>query len=517
MTEDQVRAVCALLDERNQVRNRVTGEFKGVVDRQQESIAKEAPVIPSDSKPQPMPAQGSLGLDDVPSGDSRSKYLEKEMPEEAAELKRAPHVRLVRGFAGTGKTDVLILRAHYLHEQFPELDILVTTFNHPLWQQRLRPELDGVADVVKFDTLCASIYRKKHGCWRSPVATNGVVAAMAAHNPQVDEFGRDFLTEEFIWMKETERTSRTQYVTGVREGRGTLSRRALSRKMKEQVFDLFEVYEERLGAMPAYDWVDLHDRVRAYLEEGIAPDKRYDVVLVDEAQHFAPTWMSILDHFVKPGGSLFLCDDPSQSVYRYFSWRQKGVEVVGRTRWLQVPYRNTREIFQAAYALIAENPLAQQLLAESAEAVTPELAHAKMRSGQQPQVHEFATWRDEQAFVVAEVNKLVQGGVYPSEIAVLHDEKHVRNKYQSLLPSGVNIYEVRKQTGLEYKVVFVPQVQQMVTRAVGRSLAEEEARNKLKFYMTMTRARDRLYILYTRKWPSCLDGLRSYAEWIHHT
>jgi hypothetical protein len=44
---------------------------------------------------------------------------------------------------------------------------------------------------------------------------------------------------------------------------------------------------------------------------------------------------------------LFLADDPMQSIYRYYSWREKGVPVAGRTRWLRIPYRNTREIYQA--------------------------------------------------------------------------------------------------------------------------------------------------------------------------
>jgi hypothetical protein len=62
-----------------------------------------------------------------------------------------------------------------------------------------------------------------------------------------------------------------------------------------------------------------------------------------------------------------------------------------RTRWLRVPYRNARQIFRAAYALIADNPVAQRLLAECGERIQPDLACTAMRDGPRPQVHRFSS------------------------------------------------------------------------------------------------------------------------------
>ena len=521
LDERQVRAICATIDGRNKNVDQATGEFKGVYDRVQESISKEPlvpTIVPSQAAEPPVQASFAAGI--APSAEARKHRLEAGMPDEAVTLTSAPHVRLVRGFAGTGKTDVLILRAHYLREQHPELDILVTTFNDPLYANRLEPELRDLkphVDVIKFDTLCAHIYQKRHRTWRNPQDTGGLVARMARNHPLIDELGRSFITDEFIWMKETGRTERERYVEQAREGRGGVSGRTLGRTTKEGIFDLFEAYQRELDELPACDWVDLHERTLRYLQEGIQPDNLYDAILVDEAQHFAPTWMRITTRLLKPGGSLFLCDDPSQSVYRYYSWRQKGVEVRGRTRWLRVPYRNTRQIFRAAYALIADNPVAQRLLAECGEGVQPDLDCTAMRDGPLPQVHRFSSWAAEREFAVREIEALIRhAGILPHEIGILHEKKHVHKRYRPLVPQGVQLYEVKRQTGLEYKAVFIPRVQDLFDRAGGISWEEYVGRERLKSYMTMTRARTRLYLLYENRWPRLLEPIRPYVEWIEH-
>ena len=102
------------------------------------------------------------------------------------------------------------------------------------------------------------------------------------------------------------------------------------------------------------------------IKRGRAATKTYDAILIDEAQDWAPSWLQVVNQLLDPQhGLLFLADDPSQSIYRYFSWKEKGVDVVGRTRWLRVPYRNTYEIYQAAYSMIANHEEIQGSLSEA--------------------------------------------------------------------------------------------------------------------------------------------------------
>lgn len=221
---------------------------------------------------------------------------------------------------------------------------------------------------------------------------------------------------------------------------------------------------------------------------------------------------------LKPGGHLFICDDPQQSQYKYYSWRQKGVEVVGRTRWLRIPYRNTREIFRAAYALIENDPLARQLLADDGESdQVPDLDAPAVRTGPLPEVHCFSSWEAERQFVKEKVRSLIMAGIPPQQVVIFHDKKYVLDRYRRELPAGVVLGETRKHTGTEYHAVFVPKVQEMLDENVAGGLAQYESRQRLKFYMAMCRARQEVYLLYEQRWPKPLEAIRPHVIWVNET
>ena len=154
------------------------------------------------------------------------------------------HVRLIRGFAGTGKTDILILRALYLTEQNPKLKILVTTFNRDLLYERLNPELKHKTqiDVKTFDSLCSAIYKKRHAKWKQPQEVKGLLAWMAKNNESIDKWGSDFLADEFTWMKESGRTNREDYISKPRDGRGGENGKIFQRT-KERNLQYFDQYQ----------------------------------------------------------------------------------------------------------------------------------------------------------------------------------------------------------------------------------------------------------------------------------
>lgn len=517
MTEAQVRAVCAIIDGRNKVVDSRTGEFKGILDRQQESIAKEdlsAPPIPVEV---PKTVQHVLLQELFPQPEERRKQLEQEVPEEVVNLKTDMHVRLVRGFAGTGKTDVLVLRAQYLSQQYPDKKLLVTTFNEPLYQERLFPELEHLKkqiDVKKFDTLCAGICKRWWGKWKTPQSSLGIVGHMVEANIKVNDWGVDFLSDEFKWIKEAQRTSRQDYLEKPRDGRGGESGKTLSKDQKNEIFDLFEVYEKELEEISAVDWAGMHDKTLEYLEQGLSPEKKYDVILIDEAQHFAPVWMKIISHFLKPDGLLFLCDDPSQSVFRFFSWKQKGIDVVGKTRWLKVLYRNTKQIFKAAFSLIENDDVAKKLLAEDKNLAMPDLENCGLRNGPLPVVKQFSTRQAEEQYILDAIIKLVKSGVRKEDICILHNQTYVLDEYQKLLndPQIKYAYSI-SHTGMEYSAVFIPQVQRIMDRNVGVKWEEDLGQQRLAVYTMMTRARTHLFMGYQQKWPRELDGLRDHVDW----
>jgi len=516
MSQKQLRAACAIIDSELKVMDLVTDKFRGVYDETQEEIFKEPLNFELNDRDAEQKHQTNLFTSvDLADPEKRLQHLEREMPPDIADLKSNTNIRLLRGFAGTGKTDVLILRANYLHKLYQDIDILVTTFNIPILENRLSPELAHLdrVDVINFDKLCAEIHMIKRGQLPSAQNTKGLLTKMAETNPAIKEWGVDFLSDEIAWMKELGRVSREEYCNNVREGRGGVKGITLTQNMKSEVFDIFEQYQKELSYIPAHDWVDRHNLTFEFLQSGTQPKKKYDVILVDEAQHFAPNWMPILYYFLKPNGSMFICDDPSQSVYRFFSWKQKGVDVVGRTRWLRIPYRNTRQIFKAAFSLIANDDLAQQLLSEDETEILEAIDSYDLRDGPKPKVCHFSDVPAEAEYIKNKVNLLLDEGVVPQEIGVLHTKHYVLDKFRQILPRGVNIYEARRQTGLEYSIVFIPQVQKLFDRDTDLSWDEDQSRQRMMTYMMMSRARSDLYLSYQQKWLKILDPLKDHVTW----
>lgn len=516
MTLQQFDVVRAMLDDRLIARDHNTKSFKGIYSLLQEEIAKEPLAVESKGEAKAVDAvdkqKGFLSFL-FPGSKERIEHLEQEVPEENREIKSLKNVKLVRGYAGTGKTDILVLRAAYLHQNHPEMDLLVTTFNRPVLDERLIPELKEFKriDVFGYSELCEAIYKKKHGKTISPQHSLGLIKKLQnSNNPiaeLINKYGDKFISDEIQWIKEVGYTKRALYISNQRDGRGKVSGRMLTAKMKEEVFDIFERYQEELTDILTIDWTDLHEKALKYINQGFTPDKKYDVVLIDEAQHFAPSWIKTMQGFIKDGGSLFLCDDPSQSVYRVFSWEQKGIKVRGRTRWLKIPYRTTRQIFDAAFALIESNPLSQQMLSESGTIEKPNLEDPRLRQGEKPHFYKIPTLEEEIEFVGKMCNNLITSGLLPGEIAILHTKKHVIEKYKANLLQGIKIDDLTRRTGMEYKAVFIPQLQHLFDRNIDISWEENIAKNQQMFYMAITRARDWFYICGNEKFPKELEPI----------
>lgn len=524
MTPDQIDAVRAIIDPTNVIKE-THGEdirVKGILDRVQEELAKEPLELKSNAEKKKISAQLEL-LEKGPDLQARQSHLDSETPEEVIEAQADTHIRLIRGYAGTGKTDVLILRAHHLTRYYPHVDILVTTFNRPVFDCRLKPEVKILAPRVEaflFHEICKDIYKEKYGDYRQPLSIEGVLNRLVMNGGEVaaiiQGLGTQFLCREIEWMKELGLMAEEKYLQVRREGRGGREGKVLRRQERKNIFLVFQAYQDHLSEMPAMDFSDLYRKALDLLKKNPNLHKKYDVVLIDEAQHFAPSWIELLTQLVKLGGSILLCDDPSQSVYRAFSWKQKGVDVIGRTRWLRIPYRCTKSIFEAAYTLISNNPIAKQLIIESGEQIIPDLSSSHLREGRRPEIHKFPTWVSEKQFIRDRIAGLIYEGYLPGEIAILHSKKYVLEEFSDLKSMGVITDELRRETGMEYKVVFLPKINDLFERDPGISLEEWNAQQQVTCYMAMTRARDLVFLLMEGKWPSLLKPIELKVDWLDH-
>ena len=76
------------------------------------------------------------------------------------------------------------------------------------------------------------------------------------------------------------------------------------------------------------------------LRNATAAARRYDAVLVDEAQDMLPEWWAALRHVVKPRGEMVLVADTAQDVYdRRTRWTERAMTGAGFTgKWVDLDY-----------------------------------------------------------------------------------------------------------------------------------------------------------------------------------
>ncbi len=303
---------------------------------------------------------------------------------------------------------------------------------------------------------------------------------------------------------------RETYLQIKRRGRG----QRLSQIKRSSIFDVYLAYLSWLEENKLFDWADVPYLVLRGMEEGAIEQEQYDAVLIDEAQDFAPIWIAVLKRVVgSEGGLIFLADDPSQSIYRYYSWREKGVPVVGRTRWLRIPYRNTKEIFEAAYRVIADDPILKQSIdAQTGLCVEPDLASEFLRTGPKPELRCFSSFDEEMQFIRMEIERLLLDGYDPNQIVVLHRRtRGVRQLSRYLRGLEIEATTFHKFKGLEFDVVLLSQLQECFAGADDMS-PERLSEEKRLVYMAMTRARQKLYVNHEGRWPRQLSNVIGYID-----
>jgi hypothetical protein len=403
-------------------------------------------------------------------------------------------VRLVRGVAGSGKTLILAERARYLRAEHPDRRILVVTFNKNLaadLETRINPAR-RVADpipfwVTNFHKVCHRI--TGFVGYRSLTEVMGWLQIHESAALRALNLPAKFVAEEIEYRKDMCLWDSEAYLNVERTGR----ERPLNAQAREIINGIFERYCAYQRAENFWDWADAPHLALDALREGHKLQHFYDAVLIDEAQDFAPSWIAVIKALLKPHGYLFMCDDPSQSIFRLHSWKERGVSVQGRTRILTVPYRSTRDISEVAHRLMADDPFVK-------ERVNPDLRTYDLAQGQPPVLFKCATEQEEVACVRQTVQRLIEQGIPGEQIAILVSYR-TEPYYQAWISGRViNLFAMK---GLEFRAAIVPHLQ---TIFEGVDEAELSKAKRLLF-TAMTRAREQLYLTFSGELPAPLTAL----------
>jgi hypothetical protein len=439
-------------------------------------------------------------------------------------------IRLVNGVAGSGKSLIIVYRAYLLRQLFPNKRILVLTHNRPLIRDLrarylLLSDDDRSVQWYTFLGWCRR-YWPKDVIWQKTAGyqKRRELITQAWHEHLTDTaVTEQMLQEEIDWFKDRLLFGRDDYLIADRTGRGF----ALTESMRHRVYDAMEAYHQALHGQELLDWGDIPRQMWRLIQTGQEKPPIYDIILVDEAQFFAPIWFEIIKMILKPmTGHLFLVADPSQGfLKRRQSWLASGLEVRGRAHRLNKSYRTTRQILDFA-TLLYRTRLPED--DESEEIVTPNLLD--MPSGALPMVIPLTSPQDEATRVINEVQELVQAGVPLGHILVIHADwretgKLISRLQQKLGPevavdpgqvrdssSRIRVCSLNSATGLEAPIVFLLGVHALYEEEQSVRLSEGERAelirdNTRKLYMACTRAGQRLVLTYVGNVPRLFQGL----------
>lgn len=261
----------------------------------------------------------------------------------------------------------------------------------------------------------------------------------------------------------------------------------------------------------------LRDRLEAALDDEVGLMSA-DAVLVDEAQDLTAEMLRLLRSAVRPGrGGMLVVRDLSQSLYLEAT-DELNDEAPPRTVLLR-NYRNTSQIGRFALGSVFGTARSTIEARDPRRPPEPEF----VADGEKVQVVWGESWDQQAAFVARESRRLVEEGVVAWEdIGVLYTQfrgqtkrlvsameteeiphraltwdRESRKAFDLAAP-GVKLLTVHSAKGLEFPVVFLFGVEAL---RVPESLEDAEvaqANFTRVAYVGMTRAKDLLYLTYTR-------------------
>jgi hypothetical protein len=450
-----------------------------------------------------------------------------DLPDESQTLTNDFRLNIINGVAGSGKTLILLYRLRLLYHLYPNKRFLVLTHNRPLSRDmesrfsRLEGKLPENIEWYTFNGWCFHHWPVQPQ-WVDPLSLKErqkMIEMTWQKHLKGTFISAAMLQGEIDWLKDQLPTKRGEYLSLDRRGRGF----GLSVEQRQRMYDAVLAYQRTLKERQTLDWSDVPQRIWQFIKNGKIQIPLYDVILVDEAQFFAPLWVKIILRILNPGnGHLFLVADPTQGFLgRGTSWKSLGLEVRGRTHQLRSSYRTTHEIMQFA-TLLYRLRLAEE---KDEDILAPDLLN--MPDGPFPQIIPLTSPQDEITRIANEVADFVNRG-YPKKHLLL---LHVNGQGVSSLIRAVNnrlgkgaaldakdtypgdyvrITTLNAGAGLESPIVFLAGVRQLFEEEQSLRLSDEEREimirdNTRKLYMAATRAGQRLVITYVGGLPDALN------------
>lgn len=274
----------------------------------------------------------------------------------------------------------------------------------------------------------------------------------------------------------------------------------------------------------------LGERLFNHLNSRLGDFRKYDAILIDEAQDFHPNWFScILLAMTDPyDGDLLIVCDGNQGIrpIEGVSWKSLGIRAQGRTLHraldLDKNYRNTQEILKLASLFAVK----ESNFDEDSFGIIPVNPDQAIRKGKKPFLIQGVDHRDECQKTIQIVKSLLEGKLpnesttiphQPEDIGILYRKASYKDKellkeliselsqiapvvwvsegYYSrsrVLEGGIKLQTVDSAKGLQYKTVIV-----LWADAFSPFHEEDLDLERRRLYVALTRAEEDLIISYS--------------------
>ena len=493
------------------------------------------------------------------------------------------------GVSGSGKTCVLVHRANALAQRYPGERILVFVLNESLQHlitnllnQLCLPEIRTNIEVRRLYEFCYAAVKQLtpnalienydpdsreylSDCWRDFTEKEHAIRLVEPLVTPLQSHGVDawaYLHDELIWIRTgfgMSGSERDAYLSCDRQGRGLTfpktkrgdkgddRRRAPSSfpaDTRLRLLALLEQYEEYMsdGGLLDEDGVALRAfEIRRRISA--SQNLRARCVLIDEVQDCSTNQLAVVSGLpTEDRDGLYLVGDPVQKVFpRQQSLATAGIDIRGRSSFITTNYRNSRQVLEAAYQIIAsfrgKSPVADD------EILSPEYA---FRTGPRPKLVQCKS-RAEQYRCIGAMVELMQQDFESSvcvatahpdiakppkppfgapKPAVVNIDRHVlalcnENKWRvkSLsdqvtladLTSNVIAAKFEDMKGFEFRAVFLTDLsdKSLLAKSIPK---EEEWRVAFQLYVAMTRAQEELWLFSVGHPSRLLKPLMEYVD-----
>jgi superfamily I DNA/RNA helicase len=449
-----------------------------------------------------------------------------DLPAEPQALTGDFKLNIINGVAGSGKTLILLYRLRLLYHLYPGKRFLVLTHNRPLSRdmEGRFARLEGrTPDNIEWRTFNGWCYHHwpTSPKWIEPLkleARKNLLEKIWRTHLQNSSISAQMFRDEVDWVKDQPPMMQEEYLSADRRGRGF----GLNAEQRQQMYSAMQAYQHALEEHHARDWGDVPQTLWQFMESGQVKVSEYDVILMDEAQFFAPIWIRLIQKALNPrNGHLFLVADPTQGFLgRGTSWKSLGLDARGRTHHLRHSYRSTREIMQFA-TLLYRLRLSEE---KDEDILVPDLLN--MPSGAFPEIIPLTSPQDEITRIANEVAGFVKKGYPKRHLLLFHtDGQGVRSLIQAIddrlgknaafdpkdtYPGDyIRVTTLNAGAGLESPIVFLAGLRQLFEEEQSLRLSDDEREvlirdNTRKLYMAATRAGQRLVLTYAGDLPGVL-------------